>query len=678
MKTKAFPIIPLFILILTGLPIMGQSFIHDETVKAAAQSLADAHPHAAADRIARGVRHAASLWRAEDGSEAAFIEFCRKNHLADPAERLTVFKKLNGYFEALFGHNGEIYLALKRNTDEPTGPMHEIDRMFSAFSPDAHLMDDLYQNKIAFVIALNFPLYPLQEKNTLGEKWTPEEWAMARLGDLFSSRVPAEVKQHGAHTSSQADLYIARYNIHMGILRDDAGRKLFRDDQVLLSHWNLRDEIKANYADPELGPDRQRMVYQVMKRIIDQSIPRDLIDSSDYQWNPFSNRTWKDRVQVKLKPEPDTRYETLRQVFLAQKAMDPYTPKAPTYIDRNFSESMEVPQPQVEQMFHDFLTSPLMTRMARLIRRRLGRDLAAYDIWYDGFKPRSSISEEQLNAITRKRYPDAKAFEKAMPEMLRKLGFKPESADFLASRITVDPARGSGHAWGAPMRGALSHLRTRIADSGMDYKGFNIAVHEFGHNVEQTLSLYHVPYFFLSGVPNTAFTEALAFLFQARDLEILDMTPQENSAKDLAVLDSCWSAFEIMGVSLVDMKVWQWMYDHPVCSAQELKTAVISIAKEVWNRYFAKAYGVRDEPVLAVYSHMISYPLYLSAYAFGQLIEFQLGEHLQGKPFGPEVERIWSLGCLTPSAWMIKATGGDLSPQPLIRACETALKKVKQ
>ena len=68
------------------------------------------------------------------------------------------------------------------------------------------------------------------------------------------------------------------------------------------------------------------------------------------------------------------------------------------------------------------------------------------------------------------------------------------------------------------MKGQQSRLRTRIPDSGMDYKGYNIAIHEFGHNVEQTLSLYDVDYFMLNGVPNTAFTEALAFVFQKRHL----------------------------------------------------------------------------------------------------------------------------------------------------------------
>jgi oligoendopeptidase F len=155
------------------------------------------------------------------------------------------------------------------------------------------------------------------------------------------------------------------------------------------------------------------------------------------------------------------------------------------------------------------------------------------------------------------------------------------------------------------------------------------------------------------------------------------MKQDSTLAGDLAVLDACWASFEIMAVSMLDMKVWQWMYEHPDCSAAELKEAVISLAKAVWNQYFAKAYGRSDETVLAIYSHMISYPLYLSAYAFGGLIEFQLGGFLEGKPFGSEVERIWSQGRLTPSAWMIRATGSDLSAQPLIQASEAALRRVR-
>jgi len=69
-----------------------------------------------------------------------------------------------------------------------------------------------------------------------------------RLGDLFVSRVPAELNQALAVATGNSDMYIADYNIYMGHLLTDDGRKIFPDDMVLLSHWNLRDELKADYA----------------------------------------------------------------------------------------------------------------------------------------------------------------------------------------------------------------------------------------------------------------------------------------------------------------------------------------------------------------------------------------------------------------------------------------------
>jgi hypothetical protein len=126
----------------------------------------------------------------------------------------------------------------------------------------------------------------------------------------------------------------------------------------------------------------------------------------------------------------------------------------------------------------------------------------------------NQYSEAQLDEIVGKRYPNAEAYKKDMPNLLMKLGFAPDRANYIADNIVVDPARGSGHAMGAQMRTEKTHLRTRIEKSGMNYKGFNIAIHEMGHNVEQTLSLNDVDHALLSGVPNTAFTEALALYFR--------------------------------------------------------------------------------------------------------------------------------------------------------------------
>ncbi|HOW31807.1 MAG TPA: hypothetical protein PLP88_09575, partial [Bacteroidales bacterium] len=331
----------------------------------------------------------------------------------------------------------------------------------------------------------------------------------------------------------------------------------------------------------------------------------------------------------------------------------------------------------VEKLFISLITSPEIKQVGALISKRLGRNLEPFDIWYDGFKARSSINEDELTVKTTGLYPDAKAFEKDMPNILRKLGWSPERADYIASKVQVDPARGSGHAAGAAMRGDKARLRTRLTPQGMNYKGYNIATHEFGHNVEQTIDLYDIDNYMMQGVPNTAFTEALAFLFQKRDLYLLGINDNDPNKEHLAALDAIWSCYEIMGVSLVDMQVWKWMYDNPNATPAQLKESVITIAKDVWNKYYAPVFGTKDEPILAIYSHMIDNPLYLSNYPVGHLIDFQVDGYIIDKNFAKEVDRMYTQGRLVPQVWMKGAVGSTISVEPMLKAVDEALTVIK-
>lgn len=622
--------------------------------------------------IDKGVRQVARLWQDPDGNESTFKAFCEENYITDPTEKEQTFLKISDYMEGINGHFNEMSLRLQKNLNLDNGPLSMIDEKFGSYSPTTHLSDDFYKNKIAFIVALNFPQLTLQEKEMLGKD--RKAWAYARLGDLFTERIPATALQEASNAESDADIYISAYNIYMGHLLNKKGELLFPKDMILLSHWNLRDEIKANYNKGKEGLEKQRSVYEVMKRIISQEIPVEVINSAKYEWNPYTNSVTLNGKTVQTTPESTTRYQKMLNNFKAMQEIDKYTGN--TYIDRKFSEEMEVSLDDVEALFDQLLSAPELKTVGNMISKRQGRKLEAYDIWYDGFKARSNLDETKLNEQTRSLYPNANALDEKLPDILIQAGFSPERANYLAEKITVDAARGSGHAWGASMKGQQSRLRTRIPASGMDYKGYNIAIHEFGHNVEQTLSLYDVDYYMLSGVPNTAFTEALAFVFQKRDLELLGIKDQNPDKKAMDVLDKIWSMYEICGVSMLDISVWKWLYAHPDATAEQLKEATISLSKEVWNKYYAPVYGTKDETVLAIYSHMISYPLYLSAYAFGQIIEFQLDEYLKGKEFAPEVERIFRQGRLTPNQWMIEATGGPLTVQPMLEAVrEVILKK---
>ncbi len=638
-------------------------------------------------RLQRGMAQAAALWTAKDGSPATFEAFV-KQHFARDAQALdALYHRLAFVLESLDGHLLELGRDLRWHTDLDLGPLLPADELLSGWNPGAHVNDDLFANKLAFVVLLNFRQSTLAERLKEGETWTRRDWAEARLVDRFTTRIPAEAAQAVSEAAGEADRYIASYNIWAHHLLDAKGQRPFPAGKRLLSHWNLRDELKSQYAQ-EGGLERQRMLAKVMERIVTQEIPASVIDNPRADWNPFTNQVAASAVKdhelpavpgvLSAAPEGLRRYEILLKTFQAVRKLDRYTPHAPTHIARSFEEGRQLPEARVRKMLEDVVGSPLVKEVAALASQRLGRPLEPFDLWYSGFKPRPAHSEAELDALTRKRFPTAAAYKAEMPTMLRDLGFAPETADFLASKIEVDPARGSGHAMGAERRSDSAHLRTRVGQGGMDYKGFNIAVHEMGHNVEQVFSLNRMDHFFLKGVPNTAFTEAMAFVFQARDLELLGLPKAAASERAWGTLHDFWSTYEIAGVGLVDMQVWRWMYDHPQATPVQLKQAVLSIAKEVWNRYYAPVLGQKDSVLLAIYSHMIHSFLYLPDYAIGHMIAHQVEEHLEGKgKLGAEVERMTRLGRLTPDLWMQQATGRPVGPEAMLEAAAKALKAVR-
>ena len=328
-------------------------------------------------------------------------------------------------------------------------------------------------------------------------------------------------------------------------------------------------------------------------------------------------------------------------------------------------------------MFIKFISSEEVAQVAKIIESRLGRKLEPFDIWYDGFKTRSSVNEEDLSKITRGLYPTTDAFKADLLKIMIKLGFTPEKAAEVCSKVVVDASRGAGHAWGAMAKNDLSHLRTRVAADGMDYKGYCIATHEFGHNVEQTITMNDVDNYFMSGVPSTAFTEALAFVFQKRDLSLLGINNNDPNAAAMTTLDIFWGCYEIMGVSLVDIYTWRWMYNHPDATAAELKEAVMNNAVEVWNKYYAPVFGIENSPILGIYSHMIDNPLYLSNYPYGHIVESQIETRFEGNNIGAEVCRIYPVGRLTPNLWMQHAVGSDVSVDPLLNEVKIAIEKLK-
>ncbi len=362
-------------------------------------------------RVERGVRQAAALWRDTDGDARAFEAFAKEQFAASGVPLDTLFGRLEAVSEALDGHGVEIGRALSWWTQVDTGPMQPIDPLLATYDPGAHLLDDLFANKVAFAALLNFPLTSLDERLQAGQGWTRRQWAEARLANRFARRVPAAVSQLIARANAASDLYVAGYNVWAHHLLDAAGARPFEKGKRLLSHWNLRDEIKAQYAQ-EGGLARQRLLATVMERIVTQTIPKAVVDDPTVDWDPVANLVRPapaaeieggrpPRAKVDGAREPDTRYLMLRDCFLAMKAADPYSPTAPTHMARKFDLERELPEARVVALLEQVLGAPEVRQVAALVQRRLGRPLEAHDIWYDGFRPRTRFTEADLDQRTR-------------------------------------------------------------------------------------------------------------------------------------------------------------------------------------------------------------------------------------------------------------------------------------
>ncbi len=712
-------------------------------VERAVERLLRRHGAEQEERIRRGVEQAAASWWPEDGDAEAFAAFCETAFQSDPAELERSFQRLEAVMEQVDGHLHEVRRELMAPIEVdrgPAAPTTAVDPLLVHLDLAPHVDEDLFRERIAAFALLNFPLHTLRQRLAESAAWDRAAWAWSRMMDRFAIRVPAAVTQAANRAATAAEEYVSTYNIRLDRLVTPSGERPFPEGLRLISHWGLRDELAAYYADPDAGAAlaRQRLILRVMERIVRQEIPAAVIDNAELLWDPESNTVGRlgsaagagaasdpaartdaaadpgaraataDAAGTATDPgaraatpdaagtateaapvtnpdlaarEPDRRYAVLLSIFRAQCLVDPYSPTAPTLPARRFELGRQIPEEEVEALLVSVLDAPEIDELARHIAHRLGRPLEPFDVWYSGFKPRGRHGEAALDARVKAAYPTVGDFQAALPDVLARLGFTAERAAWLAGRIVVDSARGAGHALGAVRREDRSHLRTRVGEAGMDYKAWNVAMHELGHNVEQVFSLDGIDHWWLAGVPNNAFTEAFAFLFQERDLEMLGLGAQAAEDQRARTLATLWNTYEIAGVSLVDMRVWRWLYAHPDATPAELREAVLAIAREVWDRFFVSRLGHPGCEILAIYSHMIAYSLYLPDYALGHIVAFQLTAHLRhaaaagddaGAP-GAELERIARQGRLTPDAWMRGAVGGPVSAAALLAAARQAL-----
>lgn len=663
-----------------------------------------AHGEAARARIERGVRQAARRWQPEDGDGPAFIAFCSKHFVADAAELRRLLDRYETALEQVGGHLHEMRRNLRRWSDLRGDDFPGVDDMFAKFDPAPDLSDQLYRQRVAFVALLNFARPELPDMLERGGKWTDTEWAEARIAQAFGARIPGELNDLARRIGHEANVFVQEFHVPVDRMVDASGHTWFEPGRKLIAHWLVREQIKAGYGR-EHGVDLQRALAWVMARHIDGTIPRSVMDgSAKGAWDPQRNTI--DGAPVggheagaaagasagggsagaragASRPDPTSALcgpERYRQ-WLAHRGLaerfDALHPEQPTAMARKFDLAREIPEPEVERLLIELLEAPVRRDLAALLERRIGRPLEAFDIYFDDLA--EDADAQELDAAVRARFEDEKDFERKLPQVLRGLGFTPEDADFLGSRVRVEIAKGAGHAIRPALTEYGAWLRTSRLDRELGWDGFDTAMHELGHNLEQLVSTYFAPRPCLRGVPNTACTEAFAFLYQSLGRRVLGLEDPAGAQRqsDLDAVQTMLAACQIAGPSLLELHAWRWLYQHRDATPEALRAEVIAIAERLWARFYKRDFGPDPYHLLAAYQHMIGHPLYLADYTLGHIMSHQIRSHMRGKDLALETKRICSIGRMTPDLWMRRAVGAPVSAAALISDAAEALRRIE-
>jgi hypothetical protein len=143
-------------------------------------------------RVYAGCLHIAALWNPKiDGDEFEYEKFCMDNFVNDTAMRMSLYNTVAEYSRSIFGHQKAMEYELSAVRDRGGRGQNWFDNTYARYNPMRYYVDNFYENKLAFAVALNFPYVNWREKEKANVNY--QQWKYYRLGDMFISRQPYEI-----------------------------------------------------------------------------------------------------------------------------------------------------------------------------------------------------------------------------------------------------------------------------------------------------------------------------------------------------------------------------------------------------------------------------------------------------------------------------------------------------
>ena len=598
------------------------------------------------DRIDRGVAQVLRYWRPADGDPAALVAFVQAEFLPRGETLDRTFGRFEFALERLDGYLTSLDTRpAPGHATSTSGRCCPLDERLAAWNAGAHVSDDLFANKLAFVALLNFPLTTLEERLAQGGSAGRAGSGPRRASPAASRRACRRTStRRSTEAYSAADSYIAGYNVFMHhVLTERRRSACSRAGMRLISHWNLRDELKARYSDPgrpaaaaadPAGDGAGSSASRSRRR----SSTTRCVD-----WTPATGRGRASRRSKDAEARPDAAREP-RARARDRRAVPPLDRASSTPSARSTPHTPDNPDPdrpplrrrprdprgrRCKALLEAVLDSPLSARVARARRgaarpparavRRLVRRLqAARQVLGGRARCRSRAS-----AI-----PTPQAYAADIPRLLRELGFSEERARFVAAAHRGRPVarrrprvrRGTARRPGSPAharrqgRHGLQGLQHRRPRDGPQRRAGVLAEHDRPHAAAGRAEHR------LHRGDRVRLPEARPRAAGARRPRSAGREPARarrllgRRARSPASRSSTWPR----GTGCTSTRT-----PHPRSSARPWSRSPATSG----TRHFAALLGGDDVAMLAVYSHMIDAGLYLPDYPLGHLIAFQVEEH---------------------------------------------------